>query len=106
MEYGDVPMAPLLRLDDTNNGVKQLNQARWVNEKINYLMKQRGQCLNKDKSVCIIMGSKKQKKGVTLELENHPLVCGQDKFCPQLVQLTQYYKQEKEKIVEPVQKQL
>ena len=40
------------------------------------VIKQRGLCLNQDKSVCIIMGSKKQKKSATLELQDQPLLCG------------------------------
>ena len=76
MEYGDVPLAPLLWLDDIINGAEQLDQARQVNQRINFLMKQRGLCLNQEKSVCIIMGSKKQKKCATSELEKQPLMCG------------------------------
>ena len=69
MEYGNVPLAPLLWLDDIINGAEKIEQARRVNQKIDFLMKQRGLCLNQDKSVCIIMSSKKQKKNATLELE-------------------------------------
>ena len=69
MEYGNVPMSPLLWLDDIINAAEQLEQARIVNEKIDFLMKQRGLCLNQEKSVCIIMGSKKQKKNATIELK-------------------------------------
>ena len=39
-------------------------------------MKQRGLSLNEDKSVCIILGSKKQKVNATKELEKDPLLCG------------------------------
>ena len=76
MEYGNVPLAPLLWLDDIINGSEQIERARKVNEKIDFLMKQRGLCLNQEKSVCIIMGSKKQKKNATLELGQKPLICG------------------------------
>ena len=76
MEYGDVPLAPLLWLDDIINGAEQLDQARQVNQRVDFLMKQRGLCLNQEKSVCIIMGSKKQKKSATSELEKQPLMCG------------------------------
>ena len=34
MEYGNVPLAPLLWLDDILNGAEQIEQARRVNEKI------------------------------------------------------------------------
>ena len=62
LEYGDVPLAPLLWLDDIMNGVEGLDQARKINEKINFLIKQRGLLLNKDKSVFIVIGSKPQKQ--------------------------------------------
>ena len=39
-------------------------------------MKQRGLQLNKDKSVCIIMGSKKQKQEASKEIQENPLECG------------------------------
>ena len=39
-------------------------------------MKQRGLSLNKDKSVCVIMGSKRQKKEASLEMKGKPLLCG------------------------------
>ena len=76
MEYGEVQMAPLLWLDDIINRAEQLDQARQVIQRIDFLMKQRGLCLNQDKYVCIIMGSKKQKQSATIELEKHPWMCG------------------------------
>ena len=39
-------------------------------------MKERGLQLDKDKSVCIIVGSKKQKKEASVEIEEKPLQCG------------------------------
>ena len=43
------------------------------------LVKQRGLKLNRDKSVCVIIGSKKQKLEASMELEVKPLKCGE--FC-------------------------
>ena len=62
MEYGDVPLAPLMWMDDVMNTALDLDKARLVNQKVNILLKQRGLSLNEKKSVCIIIGSKKQKK--------------------------------------------
>ena len=76
LEYGDVPLAPLLWLDDIMNGVEGLDQARKINEKINFLIKQRGLLLNKDKSVFIVIGSKPQKQRTSEELKRTPLLCG------------------------------
>ena len=53
-----------------------MEHARYIYTRINHVMKERGLCLNQDKSVCIIMGSKKQRKVASLELESKPLMCG------------------------------
>ena len=76
LEYGDVPLAPLLWIDDIMNGADGLDKARKTNTKVNYLIKQRGLSLNKDKSVCIIIGSKTQKQRASEELRTTPLLCG------------------------------
>ena len=62
LEYGDVPLAPFLWIDDIMNGAEGLDQVRKINEKINILFKQRGWLLNQDKSVCIAIESKTQKE--------------------------------------------
>ena len=76
MEFGDVPLAPLMWMDDILNSVQGIIEAREANKKVDTLMKQRGLTLNKDKSVCLVIGSKKQKQEVTRELEKQPLICG------------------------------
>ena len=76
MEFGDVPLAPIMWMDDILNSVKGTKEAREANKRVDILMKQRGLSLNKDKSVCLILGSKKQKQDISRELENQPLVCG------------------------------
>ena len=76
MDYGEVPMAPLLWLDDIINTAGGLDEARQINVLINKVMKQRGLALNEDKSAIIIMGSKKQKLQASTELEKDPLLCG------------------------------
>jgi hypothetical protein len=76
LQYGEVPQAPLMWIDDIINGTDNIENARKVNQQINFLLKQRGLSLNKDKSVCLIMGSKKQKLFHSKVLETNPLICG------------------------------
>ena len=75
-KYGSVPMAPFMFQDDLINVVEGLPQARIANSKVDIVMKQRGLALNKDKSVCVIMGNKKQKMEASSEIEKDLLVCG------------------------------
>ena len=63
-------------IDDIMNTAVSLERAREVNLRVNILLKQRGLSLNKKKSVCIIIGSKKQKEEATKVLETSPLLCG------------------------------
>ena len=76
MEYGKVPMAPLLWMDDIINGTGSIEEARKVNVKIDCVMKQRGLTLNQEKSVCLILGSKNQKEKLSKDLLTKPLMCG------------------------------
>ena len=69
-------MAPCMFQDDLANGSEGLLAARVANKKVDFLVKQRGLQLNRDKSVCVIVGSKKQKKEASAELEEKPLQCG------------------------------
>ena len=62
MDYGQVPLAPLLWIDDIINSTSSIEEARQVNYKIDCVIKQRGLSLNQDKSVCLVMGSKLKKK--------------------------------------------
>ena len=76
MEYGEVPMAPLLWIDDIINTAGGLDEARQINGLLDKVIKQRGLSLNEDKSAFIIIGSKNQKRQATKELEKDPLFCG------------------------------
>ena len=76
VKYGSVPMAPFMFQDDRINVVEGLPQARIANKKVNTLMKQRGLALNKDKSVCVIMGTKRQRIKANEDLKSEPLICG------------------------------
>ena len=76
MEYGDVPLAPLMWMDDFISSTDNIEKARSINTKVDYLIKQKCLSLNEDKSVCLIIGSKKQKKKATEDLLAQPLMCG------------------------------
>ena len=51
IKYGDVPLAPLMFIDDILNIADCLSKARKTNERVNIIMKQRGLSLNREKSV-------------------------------------------------------
>ena len=74
LQYGTVPLAPFMFQDDLLNGTDNLPHAREVNTKVNCLMKERGLNLNKDKSVCMAIGSKKQKSEISKALKENPLM--------------------------------
>ena len=75
--YGSVPLAPFMFQDDLLNLTEGISQARDVNRKVDVLMKEKGLSLNKDKSVCVIVGTEQQKTKATLEIKNEPLLCGE-----------------------------
>jgi hypothetical protein len=75
-DYGEVPLAPLMWLDDVLNATEGVDDARKVNAKVNILMKQRGLSLNEKKSICLVLGTKKQRNTVRKELQLNPLLCG------------------------------
>ena len=54
-------------------------EARIANQTVDFLVKQRVLQLNRDKSVFLIVGSKKQKREASLELKDNPLKFGD--FC-------------------------
>ena len=76
IEYGTVPLAPLMWVDDMLSATGGLQKAREINTKVDKLMKQRGLNLNGDKSICIIIGTKKQKRDATQQITDEPLMCG------------------------------
>ena len=76
LQYGSVPLAPLMWVDDMLNSCESIEQARQANIKINNLIKERGLNLHEAKSTCLVIGSKKQKERVSAELERSPLKCG------------------------------
>ena len=74
--YGAVDLAPCMFQDDLANGSVGLLAARVANQKVDFLVKERGLQLNRDKSVCIIVGSREQRQEASAELEENPLKCG------------------------------
>ena len=61
LSYGTVNLAPLLFQDDFIHISDKITKARSTNRKINKMIKERGLCLNRKKSVCLLIGSRKQK---------------------------------------------
>lgn len=76
LNYGTVPMAPLMFQDDLADSSDTITKARDTNKRVDLLVKQHCLDLNRDKTVCIIMGSKKQQTETSEELSLNPLWCG------------------------------
>ena len=76
MNYGDVPLGPLLFQDDVIQLLGGIREARLANIKINKIVKRLNLRLNQDKTSCLVMGSKKQRQDISSELEEDPLLCG------------------------------
>ena len=70
-------MAPVMFQDDLQNSSESLIQARLACTKIDKVVNKLGLQLNRDKTVCLIMGSKKQKQEASAELLSNPLMFGQ-----------------------------
>ena len=77
LSYGDVSLAPVLFQDDFLHGVEDLETARKGNKKINLMIKQRALNLNPRKTICMMIGTKKQKQKFSQELKENPLMCGE-----------------------------
>jgi hypothetical protein len=77
LNYGSVPMAPCMFQDDLIHLSGGVSEARAASSKVGAIMAQRNLRLNKDKSVAMVVGSKKQKDQIRAELEARPLMCGE-----------------------------
>ena len=77
VEYGTVPLAPFMYMDDLIHGVPGIAQARQSNSKVDKIMKERCWSLNREKTVYLIIGSSKQKQALRKQLEVEPLLCGE-----------------------------
>ena len=63
--------------DDLADCSGSLDNARQSNRRVDVLTKQLCLELNRDKSVYILQGSKKQKEEIRLQILKEPLMCGQ-----------------------------
>ena len=75
MTYGDIPVAPLIFQDDLIHTAERLKEARLDNKKMDEVICKLNLCLNQDKSVCLVIGSKKQIQDVWLWLANNIYSC-------------------------------
>ena len=74
--YGSVELLPLLFQDDFGNTCDNILSARVANIKVDVMAKEKRLTMNKDKTVCLVMGTNKQKEEVRKQLELKPLMCG------------------------------
>ena len=77
VRYGSVEMGPLIFQDDLLESSPGVKEARSANVRIDMVMKEKRLCLNKDKSVCLLWGTVKQKNDIKKELKKDPLKCGE-----------------------------
>ena len=75
--YGAVPVAPLIFMDDVIHSAANVEGARLANQKMDNMVKQLNSSLNQDKTVCTVIGSLKQRNQIRQALEAQPLMCGQ-----------------------------
>ena len=69
--------APLIFMDDLIHGAAGIEAARLANERVDKVVKLLNLSLNRDKTSCILMGSRKQKQDIKTELLINPLMCGE-----------------------------
>ena len=76
LNYGLIPMGPLLFQDDLIHSSEGIREARIACAKIDKVVKQLNLRLHEDKSCCILIGSQKQRQDMRRELELEPLSSG------------------------------
>ena len=59
MNYGSVPMSPLIFQDDVIHGAGGIKEARIANNKQDRIVKSLNLSLNQEKTVCLVMGTHK-----------------------------------------------
>ena len=77
MRYGSVEMGPLIFQDDLLENSPGVTEARAANVRMAAVMKEKRLHLNRDKSVCLLWGTNKQKNKLKEELAENPLMCGE-----------------------------
>ena len=75
--YGSLELLRFQFQDDFENISSSVLEARVANLKVDTMIKEKRWSLNQDKSVCLVMGSKRQVEEVRQELEARPLLCGE-----------------------------
>ena len=76
VQYGGVPLQPLMFQDDLIHGANTVEQARVANNKMEKVMREKGLALNQRKTNYLIMGSRRQVKEARVQMEERPLTCG------------------------------
>ena len=51
IEYGDIPLAPLISMNDIHNIIQEIEEAKETNRKMNIILKKIVLCLNIEKSI-------------------------------------------------------
>ena len=74
--YGSVERLPLMFQDDFGNTCDNILSTRMANIKVDVMAKEKRLTLNKDKTVCLVMGTNKQIEEVRRQLELKSLMCG------------------------------
>ena len=77
MSYGAVPLAPMMYQDDILHGMEGMEEARRAATRMNCIMKERALTLNREKSVCLVMGNKAQRRAASIAMLANPVVCGE-----------------------------
>ena len=77
IRYRSMEIGPLLFQDDLLEGSLGILEARSANIRVSMVMKEKRLGLNKDKSVCLVWGTRSQQEGVKEELKEEPLKCGE-----------------------------
>ena len=62
LQYGSVPLSPLIFQDDLPECSPGVVEARSANIRVNRVMTEKRLALNRDKSVCLVWGTKLQKE--------------------------------------------
>ena len=76
VQYGEVPLAPLMWQDDLLHGVEGVEEARRSSTRVDTMVKQRLLTLNQDKSVAVLVGNKTQRQDLRQGFQGKPLMCG------------------------------
>ena len=77
VQYGGVPLAPLMYQDDLLQGVEGVEEARRSCRRVDTIMKELRLTLNQGKSVVVVVGNKAQRQQIHQELLNKPLMSGE-----------------------------